>query len=301
MKPVFQKLTASPDEGFAFKVLRGRSFDCPWHFHDEYELILVLESGGYRLVGDHLAPLRPGDLVLIGPNLPHIYNNDEGSPGRVPRVHALLIQFEPDCFGKQWLELPAMAPVRRLLERARLGLHFYGQTRDRVAGLMQQMAKADGLRRIVTFLNILEILATSRHWRTLASREFAVSGTLYDHERMNRVCDFIRQHLDQPLSRPEAARLVNLSEGAFSRFFRLHTGRTFRQFVNELRVGRACRLLAEGEMNITEIAFACGFGNLSNFNRQFRRFKQTTPRAFRRAILSHALKSWSVDKAGQRG
>lgn len=289
MKPIFQKLTGPLDEVFAFRVLRGDSFDCPWHFHDEYELILVLQSGGYRLVGDHLAPLRPGDLVLLGPRLPHIYHNDEGAPGRTRSVHALLIQFEENCLGNDWLKVPAMAPVRRLLQRARLGLHFVGPTRERVAALMQQMATVTGLRRIISFLSILELLANSPHCRTLASRAFADAGQSFDQERMSRVCDFIRERLDQPLFRSDLARLVHLSEGAFSRFFRLHTGKTLHEFLNELRVGRACRLLAEGEMSITEIAFACGFGNLSNFNRQFRRLKHTTPRAFRKAVLAHAL------------
>jgi len=289
VKPIFQRLTSGLDEGFAFKVLRARSFDCPWHFHEEYELILVLQSGGYRMVGDHLAPLRPGDLVLVGPNLPHIYHNDEGSPGRTPPVHALLIQFEENCFGDGWLKLPALASVRRLLERARLGLRIIGPTRDRVAAIMQEMPNVSGLRRIISFLSILETLAASRDCRPLASRAFAAAGKSFDQERMNRVCEFIRDRLDQPVFLPELAKFVHLSPGAFSRFFRAHTNKTFPEFVNELRVGRACRLLAEGEMNVTEIAFACGFSNLSNFNRQFRRLKRTTPRAFRKAVQAHAL------------
>ena len=102
MKPIFQRLTNAPDEGFAFKVIRAAGFDCPWHFHDEYELILVQKSSGYRMVGDHLKALAPGDLVLIGPNLPHIWQNDERGPGGGTSVHAVLIQFE-DKFLGDWL------------------------------------------------------------------------------------------------------------------------------------------------------------------------------------------------------
>ena len=289
MKPIFQKLTSCPDEGFAFKVVRGHSFECPWHFHDEFELILVVQSGGYRMVGDHLAPLRPGDLVLVGPNLPHIYQNDEGAPGRIPPVHALLIQFRENCLGDGWLSLPALDPVRRLLQRARLGLHISGVTRDKVAATILEMAKCAGLRRIIHFLAILDLLAASRDCRTLASHGFAAADNLFDQKRMDRVCQFIHERLDRPVFLPELARLVHLSEGAFSRFFRAHTGKTFPEFVNELRVGRACRLLAEGEMNVTEVAFACGFSNLSNFNRQFHRLKQATPRAFRKAVQAQVL------------
>jgi AraC-like DNA-binding protein len=284
MKPVFQKLTNSPDEGFACKVIRGRSFDCPWHFHEEFELILVIQSGGYRMLADHLAPLRPGDLVLVGPSLPHLYQNDEGSQGRAPRIHAVLIQFEENCLGGELMRLPALAPVRRLFRRADLGLHFTGATCDRVARLMQEIAGMDGLRRIIQFLSILEALAWSVEARTLASRGFVTERNPFDQERMNRVCQFIHERLDQPIFLPELARLAHLSEGAFSRFFHSHTGKTFPEFINELRVGRACRLLAEDDLNMTEVAFACGFSNLSNFNRQFKRIKQTTPREFGKSV-----------------
>ena len=284
-------MTNSPDEGFAFKVVRGHSFDCPWHFHSEYELILIVQSGGYRMVGDHLAPLRSGDLVLVGPNLPHIYQNDEATPGHVPPVHAVLIQFEETCLGVDLLRLPALGPVRQLFKRAALGLHVTGATRNTVAAMMHKMEGLSGLQRIILFLDILDTLAASRECRPLASTDFAAAGNPFDQERMNRVCQFIHQRLDQTLFRPDLARLVHLSEGAFSRFFRLHTGKTFSEFVNELRIGRACRLLVESEMNVTEIAFACGFSNLSNFNRQFLRRKKTAPTEFRRDVATHALTS----------
>jgi len=285
MRPIFQKLTTSPEEGFAFKEIRGRGFDCPWHFHSECELILVQRSGGFRMLGDHLAALRPGDLVLIGPRLPHIYHNDETAPGGAPRVHAYLLQFEANCLGEGMMNLEAMGPVRRLLERSVLGLEVCGATRARVAELMTKMGRVSGVRRIARFLEILDVMARSRECRTLASPGFAASGNPFDQERMNRVCRHISERLDQPIFLSDVANLVHLSEGAFSRFFRAHTGKTFPAFVNELRIGRACRLLAENEMNVTEIAFASGFGNLSNFNRQFLRLKGTSPSQFRKAVV----------------
>jgi AraC-like DNA-binding protein len=286
MKPIFQKLTDAPDEGFACKVLRAAGFDCPWHFHAEYELCYVKQSGGYRMVGDHLEPLRPDDLVLVGPDLPHIYQNDEAAPGAAVRVHALLIQFELTCVGGLLTRLPTRSPVRQMLHRARLGLHFTGTPCDRVGPLLEAMPSLAGLPRVIQFLNILETLAHARGTRTLASRGFAVQANPLDLERMNRVCQTIQDRLDQPLALPELARLVHLSDGAFSRYFHTHTGRTLPQFVNELRVGRACRLLAEGHLNVTEVAFACGFNNLSNFNRQFRRLKQMTPREYRARLVA---------------
>jgi AraC-like DNA-binding protein len=300
-KPVFQKLTDQPEEGFLCKIVQGAGFDCPWHFHDEYELILVRQSGGYRMVGDNLAALRPNDLVLVGPNLPHIYQNDETGPGRAMPVEAVVIQFVESCVGGVLARLPALAPVRQLLQRARLGLRFTGSTRDRVDKLMNTLVAAEGLPRVLRFLHLLETLAESQEFQTLASRGFAEQASPLDQERMNRVCRHIHERLEHPLSLTELARLTHLSPGAFSRFFHAHTGRTFPQFVNELRLGRACRLLAEGEMNVTEVAFACGFENLSNFNRQFRRLKRTTPSAYRQALLAcvEARRSSSTPAAGQ--
>lgn len=284
MKPIFQRLTGAPDEGFAYKVLRAPGFDCPWHFHDEYELILVQRSRGYRMVGDNLKPLTPGDLVLIGPNLPHTWQNEEGRRGATAGVRAVLIQFETRFLG-ELLRLPALSPVRNLLKRATLGLEITGDTRQRVSALMVEMDKQRGLARIVQFLAILDLLACSRECRRIASPGFAATPNPFNQERMNRVCQFINERIERPISLGDVAGLIHLSEGAFSRFFRIHTGKTFPVFVNELRIGRACRMLVETELNITEIALACGFPNLSNFNRQFLRLKHLTPREFRKRVV----------------
>lgn len=283
MKLVFEKLTESPEEGFAVKVIRGPSFECPWHFHAECELLLVLKSGGYRMVGDNITPLEPGDLVLVGANLPHIWQNDEHMPGSKP-VHCIVVQFEEQFLGQTLLGLPALLPLKRLLRRAGQGIHVTGRTRQRAAALMEQLVKRQGLRRLVTLLEILDLLARSRECHTIASPGFSPIGNAADQQRVSQVCEFINQRLSEPIRLGEVARLAHLSQGAFSRFFRAALRRTFPEFVNELRIGRACRLLTESEMPVTEIALACGYTNLSNFNRQFLRLKRLTPRDFRRAI-----------------
>lgn len=283
MKLLFEKLTSSPDEGFTVKVIRGAGFQCPWHCHPECELSLILESGGYRMVGDNITPLEPGDLVLVGANLPHIFQNDEQIPGAKP-VHSILVQFEESFLGSTLLELPALLPLRRLLKRAALGIHVTGRTRQRAVVLMQQLVRQQGLRRLATFLELLDCLAQSRQCRTIASPGFEPTLHAADQQRVSLVCEFINQRLGHPIRLSEAARLIHLSEGAFSRFFRSHLRRTFPEFVNELRIGRACRLLAESDLPVTEVALACGYTNLSNFNRQFYRLKKRTPREFRRRV-----------------
>ena len=293
MKPIFQRLTAEPEEGFAFKEIRSSGFDCPWHVHSEYELILVLHGRGYRIVGDNMSRLAAGDLVLVGPGLPHIWQNEPSSGPRAA-VYFLLIQFEDKFLGDGLLNLPAMEPVRRLFHKARRGLHVVGKTHGKVAALMKHMAVIKGMERVVQFLQILAVLAGSEDCEAIASPGFAADVNLYDQERMDRVFQFLNRQLGETVRLSEAARIVHLSEGAFSRFFRAHTGKTFPEFLNELRIGRACTLLLEDDMNITEIAYECGFINLSNFNRQFLKLKGLSPREFRLKLQQRLHKSHFV-------
>jgi mannose-6-phosphate isomerase-like protein (cupin superfamily) len=198
-KPIFQKLTSGPDDGVACKELRDRSCDCPWHVHEEHELILVLAGGGYWMVGDHLAARRAGDLLLVGPNLPHVFRSDEHRPGRVLPTRALLVQFKADFLGREFMEREVLAPVQRLLRRSSLGLAFGGMVRDEVAGLMQELLRLQGLRRLIHFLRILEVLARAREVKALATPGFAGEGNPFDQERMNRVCRFIEERLGETI------------------------------------------------------------------------------------------------------
>ena len=284
MKPLYQRLAPSvAEEGFILKTIRAGSFECPWHAHPEYELILVLESNGYRVVGDNIAEIKSGDLVLVGSDLPHIWKNDPDGAG-THFVHAILLQFERSLLADSLLQIPAFAQIRRLLERSIRGLHFGGNTQDRVIDLMIEMREMGRYNQFLQLLKILGVLADSPHARELASASLIPQAVHFDQERMNRVFEFISEHLDQSLRLKDAAKSINLSESAFSRFFRLHTGRTFPFFVNELRVGRACRLLVETDKSVTEIGYQCGFSNLSNFNRQFLRAKRLSPTIFRREM-----------------
>lgn len=283
MKPVYEKLIGCPDEGFIVKEIRGDACNCPWHYHAELELILVCESQGYRIVGDNIQSLQAGDLVLLGANLPHAYQHSDRFSARRPPAHCVLLQFEERLWSGL-LELPTMNGVRRLLRRAVHGLHIMDPTRKQVAAMLAEMLKLRGPRRIAVFLALLDALSQSRSCRTIASPGFSVPRTFYEQERIGRVCQFIDENYHRPLRIGQLAKLAHMSEGAFSRFFRSHIGKTVPAFVNDLRIGRACRLLAETEMNVTEIALSCGYRNLSNFNRQFLQLKGIAPNQFRQQM-----------------
>jgi AraC-like DNA-binding protein len=283
VRPVFEKTPHSQWESFHCEVVRGDSYNAAWHFHPEYQITLVIKSCGYRLVGDNIAPLHQGDLVLVGSNLPHVWQQERAArPDPAHGVHAVIVRFLETFAGKDFLEIPEMKPVRLLLRRSVRGLHASGATRQAVAEKMRRLAEATGLERISGLLSILNTLARSNELQPIASAGFVPVLNGSDHDRMERVCDYINAHLGDVVDRAAVARQAHLSEGAFSRFFKLRTGKTLPRYINELRVGRACRFLAEGDTKITDIALECGFANLANFNRRFLEIAGVTPHDYRR-------------------
>lgn len=279
MKPVFEKVPKRQWESFHCEVVRGPDYGTRWHFHPEYQLTLAMKSSGHRVVGDNIGTLVDGDIVLIGANLPHVWHQDPGAKGR--EVQAIIVRFDDSFLGRDFFALPEVEPVRRLLQRAARGLVVGGATRATVAEHMQRLAHSDGLSRIIELLAVLNALAASDELKTLASASYEPQLESADQGRMERVVDFIHSHLTDEIDRQRLAKLAHLSLGAFSRFFHSRTGKTVPEYVNEVRIGRACRMLSEDAGNITDIAMDCGYRNLANFNRRFREVVGTTPSAYR--------------------
>ncbi len=278
MKAILEKVSHDKNRSFALFEFEMRRFNCPFHYHPEIELTLIVSSSGHRYVGDHIGHFSSGDLVLMGPNLPHSYIND-ARPGQT--AHSVVLQFLPDCLGPGFLQLGEMKGIQHLLERSRVGLSFHGRTRDKVAPLLSPLRELEGPARLAAFLQVLEILSRSKECRTLASPAYSPSLALYQGERINRVCELISRRFREGITQSEAARAAKMSPPSFSRFFRRATNRTFRAFLNEVRVGHAAQLLLESDRTVAEICYESGFGNLSNFNRQFLKLRSASPRDFR--------------------
>ena len=279
MKAILEKISHDRNRSFALFEFQSRRFNCPFHYHPEIELTLIAGSSGHRYVGDHVGRFAPGDLVLMGPDLPHMYINDATFSGQ---ARSIVLQFLPDCLGTDFFRLGELKGVRHLLERSRVGLAFHGRTRDKVAPLLMQMNGLEGIARLLALLNILEILARSKEFRVLASPTYSPSLALYQGERINRVCEFVSRKFKEGITQSEAARTARMSAPSFSRFFRRATNRTFRAFLNEVRIGHASHLLLETDQTVAEVCYDSGFGNLSNFNRQFLKLRKVSPRAYRR-------------------
>lgn len=286
MKAIIEQLPPlAAKDMVACEVVRGRNYGCQWHFHPELELLLTLRGGTHRWIGDNIAPLTDGDLVFIGSNLPHDFRNDRNPGIRFRPVHAIVLLFRPDFLGPTWLDRNDMAGVRRLFQLAGHGLEITGETRRKVSQLVKRTPEARGLRRLVLILEMLEILSASRELRRIASRGFIPEIQISDRERMARISAFVEQRITEPLYLRQVARHVGMSEGSLSRYVRSRTGKTFPGYLNELRVARVCRLLAETDATVADIALSCGFDSLANFEKQFFRLERCSPKAYRQKAL----------------
>lgn len=280
MRARAQKVTSSRQASFSYRLKSSRSFPFKWHFHPEYELTLILESSGSRFVGDSNETYQDGDLVLLGPNLPHTWLSDPAAP-RDLRHRAVVVHFAADFLGDAFSSSPEMAEISGLLKRAKRGVHFESPLRDEAAGTLLQMKKQEGLQRLISLLGLLQGLSPGG--RSLSSPAFVPSNRERDLRRIDKVCTFINERCHDRVSQPEAAAIAGMTPQAFSRFFRKTAGKTFVDYLAELRVSQACRLLIETDLSVVEISLRSGFNNLSNFNRRFRKFRKESPRQFRSA------------------
>jgi AraC-like DNA-binding protein len=216
--------------------------------------------------------------------LPHDYRNDRPQGARLRGVEAIVVQFMPNLLGDDWLRRAAMGRVRELFQRAHRGLQITGPTRSRVTRMMAQMVKTKGLPRVILLLETLECLANSEDLAEIASPGFDSATSGDSSDRIGPVCDYIESNLAQEIYLADLARLAGLSESAFSRLFKKSTGRTVPKYINELRIARACRLLAETDRTASEIADLCGYPSPAHFQQQFRRFEHRSPLVYRAAV-----------------
>ena len=277
LKALFEWVPLSEHCSFALREFDLPAFASPWHFHPEFELTLVLEGRGSRFVGDRIAPYEPGDLVLLGSNLPHYWRSD--MPGRAARARSVVVQFREDCLGPGFFARPELAGPRRLLEAAARGVQFTDQ--KPAASVLQGMPRRDGLGQVIDFLTVLKLLADSGGGRPLASPGYVPCLDARAGERINRACRRVLEQFAEPLRHQEIAKESGMSLPAFCREFKRVTGRTLTEFITDVRVGHARKLLIETGEGVAQIAYACGFESLSHFNRCFRGLTGASPREFR--------------------
>lgn len=252
-----------------------------WHYHPECELTYVISGEGTRFIGDSVLHFGPGDLVFAGPNLPHCWNNDDTDCDNPQRNELLVLQFKPDCLGSNFLISPDAKALVQLIEYSKRGLKFSGPVVEQVGAALSKLQDESGLTRLTTFVHLLDLLAQAPEVEALTSELYVNDTRDFHGGRMGKIMDYVKANLREDIKQSEAAELVSMTPQGFSRFFRATTGRTFVSFVNVMRIMEACRLLVNTDEDIIDIAFHCGYANLSNFNRRFSELKHITPREYR--------------------
>jgi AraC-like DNA-binding protein len=282
-KPLLQKLPLTFGSSFLIDRFESPHFETPWHYHQEIEIVLCDGGFGKKFVGNHVSDYTEGDLAILGSNLPHWYRADEACYQH-QNPASIVIHFLDDCYGKDFFESAEMTEIKYFLETAKLGIEFYGETRRQIQEKIQSILNTDKVARMLGLIEVLHLMSGSKEYRIL-SENAIVGVSKKDSERMNKVFDYVLKNFKNDINLSEIASKTRFSEAAFCRYFKLRTQKTFVEFVNNIRIEYACKLLAENDLNILEICYESGFKNLSNFNRQFRKFTNNNPKTYRKKIV----------------
>lgn len=251
-----------------------------WHCHDEYELHLITGTSGKAFVGDWIGPFQPGHLVLCGPRLPHNWISLD-APDEGVATRDLVIQFRHEPVEQAAQDIPELAEIHQLLDRARHGIEFFGLS-ERAELHWNQVKAARGLRRLAAFCDFLADLSECTDYRLLSSVQMKGAEGNAEVDQINLIVNRITDNVAEPIAMADVAAELGMSESRFSRFFRRSTGNSFTDFVNRVRINNACHLLMQTDHYVTDICYQVGFNNVANFNRRFLEIKGMTPSEFRR-------------------
>jgi len=274
-----EKVQANINHSFHVNHLKVKQFPSLLHFHPEVEILLVLRGTGTRIVGDSVERFAPGDLVMIGPDISHEWSSDKES---TELSEAIYILFNTEIMGKEFWNLPETKIILKIIQQSRRGIKLKGKTRDEVASLMNSIDNSYGFKRITLLMMILEMIALSEEYQYLASPVFHNTINERDSERLNKVYKYVIDNLQGTINLDTAASIINLSRPAFCRYFKKRANKSFIRFLNEIRIGQACRLLVNENSSVAEICYGCGFNNISYFIRQFKKITGFTPLNYRR-------------------
>ncbi len=251
-----------------------------WHFHPEFELVLILKSNGTRIIGDNVELFDHYDMTLVAGNVPHSWNHYRHD-GKLPEKYGIICHFSYEALGESFLGQHEMTSFRLLLKDAERGIAFSEDDARQAEPFLEKMIAATGMEKMVAFFSVINILCSSGKRRILCTGNYRVTSSQPASKRMMDVYSYIRENYRKPILLKEVASVANMSPFAFSRYFKKNSGAGLTEYVNQVRSNRACYLLRETEKNVYEIAHECGFHSISNFNKQFRKFNSITPVEYR--------------------
>jgi AraC-like DNA-binding protein len=267
------------------------AFDFPLHYHEEFELNFIQNAkGARRVIGDHFEEIDEIEMVLVGPNLQHGWFTHKC---RSQEIKEVTIQFHRDLFDDKFLQRNQMSFIRNMFEHSLRGILFSRETVQNIVPRINSLLQKHGFDSVLELLSILNELSVSRNMRILSDLSFRNTESLsFNSRRINAVMAYLNNNFDKEVSLSEAAKITAMTEVAFSRFFKQRTGKTFVDTLNEIRLGHASRMLIDTTHSIGEVAYRCGFNNMSNFNRLFKKKKDCTPKEFRQEFNASGVRTF---------
>lgn len=287
MRKALHKSSIPESRTFLLKELKEPHFDPIWHAHSEYQLFVVLEGSGTRFIGDSISRFRAGELILLGPHIPHLWRSDERyfSKDSMLQAHGLVLYLDEDFPGKDMIGKLEFQQFRKLMLRAQQGIEFLGRKKDEAIAIMQEMLALEGMDAIIALLKLFQLLAGIRNTETICHTPYQQPYQKNEAARMNLVYDHVMKNFSRPIPLAELAELVHMTPPSFSRYFTMRNNKTVSDFLKEVRIAEACKRLSDTDDLISDISYSCGFNTLSNFNVQFRALMHCRPSEYRGKMM----------------
>lgn len=283
MEIAYEKLYLDENSLFHYQEFIQPHFTSPFHLHDEFELILIVKSHGKLFIGNSITNFTDSDLYLFAPGLAHCFFNTRGYDKGNELAHAIVIQFRKDFLGNAFFEKTEVSNLKRLIKKAEFGVQFINPDKF-LKEKIQTLNHRKGLEKLVDFLLLFNDLAGKNNVRLLSAENTIKISGLNDSKIINNVYKYVAENFQKKIIFDNAASVANMQRSAFCRFFKRKTKKKFTQFVNEIRIMHSCKLLAETDKTVIEVAFECGYENTSYFNRQFKLYCNNSPTAYREQL-----------------
>jgi AraC-like DNA-binding protein len=281
------KIPLTQEHSFSVRYDVVPHFYDKWHYHPEIELVYIIKGSGQLFIGDNVGHFESGDMLLLGSDLPHLWRSDEKflKKGSSLKVEAVVIHFLPGCFGEHFFALPENQSIARLLEKAHQGIRIKAAARARVSDMMKKLLQARHAERIIGLMQILHTIAFSKDTKPVCSKGLLFEYSPMETERLNNIYQYILNNFSRQITLQQIAEVAHLSEQSFCRYFKSRVKKTFSEFLIEIRIGKACKLLAETNKSVAEICYDCGYNSFSNFNRHFKSITGKTPLEHRKHYM----------------
>lgn len=288
MKIALHKSAIPPSHIFVIKHLEEKHFDPIWHAHSEYQLFVVLEGTGTRFIGDSIRSFKPGELVLTGRHLPHLWRSDEAyfEKNSSHKTEGIVIYLNENFLGDHILEKEEMLALKKLFSKSMRGLEFYGSKKIEVTELMKELVYLQGVHSVIHLLHILEILAATKEYHYISSKPYDDTFNQNETDRLNTVYEFAFKNFRKKISLEEIAELLHMTPTSFSRYFTMKNNKSFSRFIAEIRIKHACEMLTETDESVAQVCYDCGFNTLSNFNKQFKEIMSKKPTEYKKEFMN---------------